>query len=217
MSDEPTVYVVDDDSFVRDALRRLIESEGFRVETFAATNEFLNRTPEQGPACLVLDMQMPGMNGLELQARLSEQGTTLSVIIITGYGDVRSAVRAIKGGAIDFLEKPFDNNVLLDRIREAIETDRQRRKEQAAARTIQLKQDRLTKREMQVMDLVVTGLANKQIAAQLHLSTKTIEIHRAQVMRKMEAASLPALVRMSSFTSPHDSGVGNKLATDQGH
>lgn len=208
--------MVDDDSFVRDALRRLIESEGFRVETFAATNEFLNRTPGQGPACLVLDMQMPGMNGLELQARLSEQGTTLSVIIITGYGDVRSAVRAIKGGAIDFLEKPFDNNVLLDRIREAIEMDRQRRKEHAVAREIDLKKSRLTKRECQVMDLVVTGLANKQIAAHLQLSTKTIEIHRAQVMRKMEAASLPALVRMSGFARPHHGDVVKNIQSSLG-
>ncbi len=199
MSDQQTVYVVDDDPSVRACLRRLIESEGFRVETFAETTEFLNRTVQREPACLVLDVKMPGMNGLELQARLSERGATIPIIIITGHGDVQSAVRAMKLGAIDFLEKPFDNRVLLDRIHEAIEQDRQRLKDHAAARHIHLKQNRLTKRECQIMDLVVTGLTNKLIAAHLQLSTKTIEIHRAQVMRKMEADSLPELVRMSGF------------------
>ncbi len=191
---KPTVFVVDDDPAVRHSLRWLLESAGLPVETYETAQAFLQTYQPERPGCLVLDARMPGLSGLDLQDQLQAQHTSLP-IIITGYGDVPMAVRALKGGAIDFIEKPFSEQLLLDQIHRAIALNAETREKHAHRTFIQAKIDRLTPREREVMGFVVDGKANKQIAALLERSQKTIEIHRANVMRKMEANSLAELVR----------------------
>ncbi|MCH7885971.1 MAG: response regulator transcription factor [Planctomycetes bacterium] len=200
MESKPTVFVVDDDSAVRHSLRWLLESAGLLVETFETAQAFLQAYHPERPGCLVLDVRMPGLSGLDLQDQLQAQHITLPIIIITGHGDVPMAIRALKGGAIDFIEKPFSEQLLLDRIHQGIALDAKQRIKHAQHTVIQEKIDRLTPREREVMGFVVDGKANKQIAALLERSQKTIEIHRANFMRKMEVDSLAELVRI---VQPH--------------
>jgi two-component system, LuxR family, response regulator FixJ len=194
---EATVFVVDDDAAVCDSLRFLIESVGLRVETFASAGAFLAAYEPGTPGCLVLDLRMPGMSGLELQEQMARRGLNLPVIIITAHGDVPAAVRAMRAGAIDFMSKPFSDQALLDRIHQALEKDAQARSERAARDAVAARIALLTPREREVMDLVVSGKANKEIAAVLDLSAKTVETHRARVMDKMQANSVADLVRMA--------------------
>jgi len=193
---EPTVYVVDDDAAVRNSLRFLIESAGFHVATFANAREFLTGYEGDGPGCLVLDVRLPGSSGLDLQQQLVAEGITIPVIIVTGHGDVPIAVRAMRTGALDFIEKPYDDQVLLDRIRHAVELDNRNRRDRAQRQDILARVALLTPREREVLDGVVGGSANKQIAGDLGISTKTVEAHRAHVMEKMRVESLAELVRL---------------------
>ena len=190
------VFVVDDDDAVRDSLQMLLRSVGLPVEAYADAGEFLDAFDPQRPGCLLLDVRMPGISGLDLQRRLSRMGVLLPIIFITGHGDVPMAVQAIQDGAIDFIQKPFHDQALLDRIQEALRLDAERREEIAERAEIDRRLERLTPRERQVLDLVVAGHANKVIAGELGLSQRTVEIHRAKVMEKMEADSLAHLVRM---------------------
>ncbi|MEM7576377.1 MAG: response regulator [Planctomycetota bacterium] len=193
------VYIVDDDEDVRDSLCWLIESVGRKVEAFDTADAFLARTQSGAMAgCLVADLRLPGMSGLEMVEQLGERGVTLPVIMITGHGDVSAAVRAFKNGCIDFIEKPFSDKALLERIDRAIELDAERRLKDGELSTIQSRISTLTLRESQVLSMVVVGKLNKQIAAELDLSHKTVEVHRAHVMSKMHAASLAELVRMAA-------------------
>jgi len=199
MRPEPTVFVVDDDPSVRRALRRLIESVELNVETFAAADEFLDGYDPARPGCLVLDVRMPGVSGLDLQETLASREVLLPVIFITGYGDVPTTVRAMKGGAVDFIEKPFNEQVLLDAIHRAIEQDARLRRERAERAEILSRVARLTPREREVLTRVVAGKMNKQIAAELGTSEKTIKVHRARVMSKMQAESLAELVVLAQI------------------
>ncbi len=197
MSDlSPTVFVVDDDEAVRDSLAMLMRSVGIEVETHAHAGDFLAAYDPQRPGCLVLDIRMPGISGLDLQHRLGEEGALLPIIFITGHGDVPMAVKAIQNGAVDFIQKPFHDQALLDRIQQALRLDAERRRSLELRAEIARRLDRLSPRERQVLDLVVAGNANKVIAGRLGLSQRTVEIHRAKVMEKMEADSLAHLVRM---------------------
>ena len=196
MTREPTVFVVDDDEAVRRFLGGLIASVGLRIEAYASAREFLDAFEPGAPGCLLLDIRMPGMSGLELQKELAEREVRLPVIILTGHGDVQVAVHAMKAGAVDFIEKPFNNELLLDRIQkavaESVEADGVRVKHDEITSRIEL----LTPRERQVMDLVVAGETNKGVARCLDISEKTVEIHRARTMDKMRAKSLADLVKM---------------------
>lgn len=197
MSPEPTVFVIDDDSAMLDSLRWLIESMGLRVRTFATPREFLAEYEPHDTGCLVLDIRMPGMSGLDLQEELLRRSVHLPIVFITAHGDVPTTVRALKKGAVDFLEKPFKDQDLLDCIHRAIEQDSRNRRERAQIDAIQARIARLTAREREVLELVVTGKPNKIIASELGVTTKTVEAHRARVMEKMRARSVAELVRFS--------------------
>lgn len=192
----PTIFVVDDDAAVRDALKLLLRSVGQPVETFASAQEFLDGYSEDRPGCLVLDIRMPGMSGLELQQKLNEKHSILPIIFITGHGDVPMAVEAMQAGAVDFIQKPFRDQDLIDRINQALEKDGSNRAALGERNDIRRRLETLTPREREVLDLVVHGKANKVIAGDLKLSQRTVEIHRARVMEKMQASSLAHLVRM---------------------
>ena len=202
MRREPTVFVVDDDPAMRSSLQFLIESIGHRVRTFPTAEAFLDAWDGGAPGCLVLDVRMPGMSGLDLQAELQRRGRTIPTIVITGHAEVTMAVRAVKNGALDFLEKPFSDQLLLDRIAQAIEVDRQEREHHARRAVIAERLARLTAREREVLTLVVQGRPNKEIAATLSLSPKTVEVHRAHVMDKMEVDSLAELIRCVLLVEP---------------
>jgi FixJ family two-component response regulator len=191
------VYVVDDDSAVRASLAQLFRSVRMPVETFPSSAAFLELHPEDVPSCLILDLNLPGPNGLDLQERLRSEGRDIPIIFITGYGDVPATVRAMKGGALDFLEKPFSDDALLEAVREALARDEQARAERAERAVILERFRDLTPREREVMALVVKGLLNKQIAHELGAAEQTIKIHRGRVMAKMKARSVPDLVRMA--------------------
>ena len=197
MQREPTVVLVDDDQSVRDALQWLIESMDLPVETYTSAHEFLESFDPERPGCLVLDVRMPGMSGIELQKRLLAADSTLPIIFITGHGDVPLAVQAIRAGALDFIEKPFRDQDLLDRIQQALDQEAARRSHQRETAEIRERFERLTQREHEVLELVVRGEANKVIANRLGVSQRTVEIHRANVMRKTGAESLASLVRMA--------------------
>jgi len=191
------VYVIDDDESVRRSLARLLRAAGLNAETFPSAQAFLERELPDRTACLVLDVRMPGPSGLDLQAALAQTGRIVPIIFLTGYGNVPMSVQAMKDGAVDFLQKPLDEKELLAAVDRALARCRAARAEQAERDVIQRRYDTLTPRERQVLGLVVAGLLNKQIAANLGAAEKTIKIHRGRVMRKMAAASVADLVRMS--------------------
>jgi len=194
---ESIVFIVDDDESVRKALARLIKSVGLKVETFSSATEFLKSDPYIGPSCLVLDIRMPGLSGLDLQSALTKSERTLSIVFITGHGNIPMSVQAIKSGAVDFLEKPFEEQALLDAVHLAIEKDRQAKENLAELRVINERVKSLTLREREVFALVVTGMMNKEIASEMNISEKTIKVHRSRVMHKMQAESLADLVRLA--------------------
>lgn len=200
MRKHATVFVVDDDKAVRDSLAWLVEAMDVKVEAFGTADELLDRLTSLNtvpPGCIVADIRLPGMSGLDLQDRLRELNIHLPFVVISGHGDVPLAVRAMKAGAVDFIEKPFSDRKLIDRIQHALVHDEKRRLEVASKQVLRRRINRLTARERQVMSLVVQGKLNKQVAASLDLSPKTVEVHRAHVMEKMEAGSLAELVRMA--------------------
>ena len=194
-----TVFVVDDEATVRRALARLIRSAGMTARTFPTAEAFLAESQAVPASCLVLDVRLPGLNGLQLQEALNRKGFPLAIIFITGHGDVPTSVRAMKAGAVDFLQKPFAGHELLDAIRRAVNRTRDAVSRQAECTEIQRRYDTLTPREQQVFSLVVTGLLNKQVAGELGAAEKTIKIHRGRVMAKMQASSLADLVRMAGL------------------
>jgi FixJ family two-component response regulator len=195
--DAPVVYVVDDDAAARAAIQSLLHSVGLRAETFGSAREFLACRREDAPACLVLDVRLPGVSGLDFQRDLAARKVAIPIIFITGHGDIPMSVEAMKAGAIEFLTKPFRGQALLDAIHTAIERDRAARHEQSKEAEVRQRLATLTPREREVMHLVISGLLNKQIAAEMRTSERTVKIHRGQVMRKMQAGSLPDLVRMA--------------------
>jgi FixJ family two-component response regulator len=199
---EATVFVVDDDASVRTALKRLIKSLGFKVKTFDSAQAFLKNGPHDGPACLVLDVRMPEMSGVELQEQLTSTGLGMPIIFITGHGNIAMSVKAMKAGAVDFIEKPFEDQKLIDAINIAIKKNKKFRTEQAEIKDLQQRVDSLTPREHEVFILVVSGMLNKQIAFDLGMSEKTVKVHRARVMQKMKAESLADLVRMAERVKP---------------
>ncbi|MGH7785642.1 MAG: response regulator transcription factor, partial [Candidatus Binatia bacterium] len=192
----PTVFVVENDASVRDGLAFLLEGAGFAVQTFEKAESFLAACGADQPGCLILDVRLPGMSGLMLHEQLESVGVVLPVIVITGYASVDTAVRVLKRGAIDFIEKPFSDEVILERVREAMLLDAERRRRAALRQQLSARLDRLTARERQVFEEVVHGKANKVVAYEFGISEKTVEAHRARVMQKLGAASLAELVRM---------------------
>jgi RNA polymerase sigma factor (sigma-70 family) len=191
------VFVVDDDASLREALKSLIRSVGLTVELFGSTQEFLNRKRPEVAGCLVLDIRLPGTSGLDFQRKLTEANIFIPVIFITGHGDIAMSVRAMKAGAIEFLTKPFRDQDLLDAIHTGLERDRARRQRESEIAILRDRFEWLTPREREVLPLVVSGLPNKQIAAEIGTSETTVKVHRSQLMRKMGANSLPELVRMA--------------------
>ena len=193
---EATVFVVDDDPAIRKSLRWLIESVGLKVQTHELASEFLESYSPEILGCLVLDIRIPGMSGLELQEKLRERGYDIPVIIVSGYGDVPMAVRAMKAGAIDFLEKPVSDQVLLDYIQKGIETDIKNKQNRIQNQDLMERKELLTRREREVMEYVVAGFSSREIAGTLNVSFKTVEAHRAKIMKKMQARSVPKLIQM---------------------
>jgi FixJ family two-component response regulator len=191
------VFVIDDDASVRDALRRLIRSVGLQVELFGSAQEFLQGKRPEVPSCLILDIRLPGMSGLDFQRQLTEASIRIPIIFITAHGDIPMSIRAMKAGAVEFLTKPFRDQDLLDAVHHALEGDRARRQQEAETAALRARLELLTPREREVLPLLVSGLLNKQIAAEIGTTEATVKVHRSQLMRKMGADSLADLVRMA--------------------
>jgi FixJ family two-component response regulator len=197
LGDMPTVFIIDDDAGMRASIQDLVESVGLRAESFATAQKFLSNVRRDSPGCLVLDVRLPDTSGLDLQQKLSKAGFRTPIIFITGHADIPMTVRAMKSGAVEFLTKPFRDQNLLDVIHRALKRDRQIREKQSQLAELQSRHNTLSAREREVMSLVVSGMLNKQIAAELGASETTVKIHRGRVMQKMQAKSLPDLVRMA--------------------
>jgi FixJ family two-component response regulator len=192
-----TVYVVDDDASVRKSVSRLLRTAGYQVEAFASADDFLARPPSTDPGCLLLDLMMPGRNGLELQEALGAGRQSIPIIFVSGHGDIATSVRAMKGGAVDFLTKPYSPEELLAAVERALAKEKRERRERTQLASLEDRARALTSREAEVLRLVVRGLLNKQVAAELGISEKTVKVHRARVMAKMRADSMADLVRMA--------------------
>ncbi|MFY9645165.1 MAG: response regulator transcription factor [Terriglobales bacterium] len=199
----PIVFVIDDDASVRRAIKRLIESIGLQVEMFGSTQEFLLRKLPDAPSCLVLDVRLPGISGLDFQGQLIQTGLLIPIIFISGHGDIPMTVRAMKAGAVEFLPKPFRDQDLLDAIQLGLEKDRSRRRLEAEQTILRDRFALLTSREREIVAMVVTGMLNKQIAAKIGITENTVKVHRSRAMDKMQAQSLPELVQMLGKLSPN--------------